>query len=94
MHRLERAEAIGLRLDRNPRFRRNLLLIFRLDCRPDLAHLENSLRRAGSTWQPLVSALRPYPCDVLTPKWVLDNDAPRRTRLARQGVDGEGGDHA
>jgi len=86
MDRLERAEAIGLRLDRNPRFRRNLLLIFRLDCRPNLAHLENSLRRAGTTWQPLVSALRPYPCDVLTPQWVPDNDAPGRTRLASQGA--------
>ena len=70
MQRLERAEAVGVRLDRSARFRRSLLLVLRLEHRPDPQHLARSLKRAAASCAPLLSALRPYPCDVLTPKWV------------------------
>ncbi len=81
MHRLRRAEAIGWRLDRNPRFRRNLLLVFHLDRMPDLRHLQASLRRASATWEPLRSVLHTYPCDILPPRWVADG-----ARTPRQGL--------
>jgi hypothetical protein len=80
MQRLERPEAIGWRLDRNPRFRRNLLLVFHLDRTPDPRHLEASLRRAGATCEPLLSVLQSYPCDVLPPKWVARDRIESRGR--------------
>ena len=70
MQRLERAEAVGVRLDRTARFRRSLLLVLRLEHRPDPQHLTRSLQRAAASCRPFLSALRPYPCDLLTPKWV------------------------
>lgn len=89
MGRLARAEAIGWRLDRNPRFRRNLLLAFHLDRAPDPNHLQASVRRAGAAREPLLSVLHTYPCDILPPKWVAcDNDTwwqRMTTRSARPG---------
>lgn len=72
MRQLTRSESIASRLDADPRHRRSVLVVFRLDRAPDPDRLRESLWRAACAWLPLRSFLTPAPCDLTPPSLIPD----------------------